>query len=349
MKISILTPLFCNEIGLRSNNEDTIYPAPYMATTSDRLFLVCDGMGGHENGEIASQTVAQAISDYWRLYNHEPDGWDKLKRALDETEQKLNKVTPDNQESKMGTTLTLVSINESSVLVAHIGDSRIYQIRPNKGIVFRTKDHSMVQTWVDAGILTAEEAKVHPKKNIITKAIQSRRIDISESDVEFLTKFQDGDYLFMCTDGILEAVDDLTLVEILSSRITDEEKMDRIKELCQLNSRDNYSAYLIPLAIENAEPPLEDVVKDDVMSSLSSQDKRDLFEKDIDQKTDDILNISTEEVKEHISDQQRLKSEDSDEDSDNVIIKKTITIEKTWKVKIDNVLYDFVKLFKKNK
>lgn len=339
MKINILTPQFCNEIGQRVNNEDTIYPAPYMATASNRLFLVCDGMGGHENGEVASQTVAQSLSDYWQLYDHEPDGWDKLKKALSYTEQKLNEKVIDGQENRMGTTLTLVSINDSSILIAHIGDSRIYQIRPNKGIIFCTKDHSLVQTWVDAGILTPEEAKSHPKKNIITKAIQCGRIEISESDVEFLPKIEDGDYLFMCTDGVIESIEDSVLVEILSLPVGNDEKMNKIRDLCQLNSKDNYSAYLIPLLVEGGEPPLEDVIKGDVISSLSSQDRRDLLEKEVDQKTEKILSTRTEETEGSIV----------EEDPNSIIIKEITTIKETLKIKIDSVWYEFIKLFRKNK
>ena len=250
MNISIKDPLFCNETGRRKNNEDYIFPTPGIATDTCRLFLVCDGMGGHEDGELASQTVAESIAGYWLSNNQQPDNAQKVDHAIAAAIYQMDRLVKDSKgNANMGTTMTLAGIGKETILVAHVGDSRIYQIRPGLGIVYQSKDHSLVQTWVDAGLLTPEEARNHPKSNIITQVIQPGGMETIHPEVVVIKDIKNGDYLFLCTDGVTESIDDPLLVEILSGQASDNEKMDSIKQICQENSRDNYSAYLIPLVL----------------------------------------------------------------------------------------------------
>lgn len=250
MHIHLRTPQSCNEIGQRGNNEDYIFPAPSKTTSADRLFLVCDGMGGHKDGEIASKTVTEAIAGYWTTHN-EPDPDLKVMDAIAHAIYKMDQlVKHSNGDKEMGTTLTLVSIGTDTVLAAHVGDSRIYQIRPDVGIIYRSKDHSIVQRWVDAGILTQKEAHNHPQSNIITQVIQPHGLSTIYPEIVTLN-IEDGDYIFLCTDGITESIDDEKLVDIVSSHIPDDEKMEQIKQICSEYSKDNYSAYLLPIIIQN--------------------------------------------------------------------------------------------------
>ena len=249
MNINLGEPQFCHEIGQRGNNEDYIYPAT--ATPGNRLFLVCDGVGGHEDGEVASRAVAEAISDYWAANSDEPDTGQKVMNAIRAATSEMNLLVKNSGKDKgMGTTMTLASVGADTVLVAHVGDSRIYQVRPAAGIVYQSKDHSLVQTWVDAGFLTPEEARVHPRSNIITQVIKPESLKTIDPEVTVIRDIEDGDYLFLCTDGITESISDDELAGILSSAVSDIEKMDRIKQICSENSRDNYSAYLIPLVVQ---------------------------------------------------------------------------------------------------
>jgi protein phosphatase len=252
MKINLREPQFCYEIGKRNNNEDRIYPAPSTATSANRLFLVCDGMGGHNDGEVASKTVTEAIADYWNIHNDESDTAQKVMNAIEAAIAQMDQLVNNSQgDKRMGTTLTLAAINADAVLVAHVGDSRIYQIRPNTGIIYQSKDHSLVQTWVDAGIITQEEARNHPKSNIITQVIQPGSFELIAPEIVTLKDVKDGDYLFLCSDGIIESISDDELVSILSSDISNNEKMEQIKQICSEHSRDNYSAYLIELKISS--------------------------------------------------------------------------------------------------
>ena len=250
MEIKIKEPQYCCEIGRRKNNEDSIFPAPSAATDISRLFLVCDGMGGHEDGEIASKTTTEAIADYWAENRQLPDNPQKVIFAITAAISSMEQLVTETKGSEsMGTTMTLASIGTKNILVAHVGDSRIYQIRPGSGIVYQSKDHSLVQTWVDNGLLTPEQARVHPKNNVITQVVQPGGLADIHPEVVVLNDIMDGDYLFLCSDGITESIDDNLLIEILSGQISDFEKMEKMKQICLDHSRDNHSAYLIPLVV----------------------------------------------------------------------------------------------------
>jgi len=250
MNISIKKPQFCSEIGKRNNNEDYIFPTPGVATDTCRLFLVCDGMGGHEGGEVASKTITEAIAEYWTANPQQADDSKKVINAIAAGIGKMDQLVKEgNGNQDMGTTMTLAAIGTETILVAHVGDSRVYQIRPGSGIVYQSKDHSLVQTWVDAGLLTLEEARVHPRNNIITQVIQPGGLASLDPEVVVLNDLKDGDYIFLCTDGIIESMDDPSLIEIMSGQTSDEEKMNLIKQICLEKSRDNHSAYLIQLII----------------------------------------------------------------------------------------------------
>lgn len=268
MEINIKTPLFCNCTGKRENNEDSIYPRPAMADSGSRLFMVCDGMGGHKKGEVASLTVSQAVADYWLLNQQEKDTLQKVNNAIDFAISRLNDIDDTQDLPKMGTTLALASIGRESVLIAHIGDSRIYHIRPGKGIIRQTKDHSLVQTWVEAGLLTPEEAAAHPKKNVITRAVQPRPEEPVTADAAILTDIHDGDYLFLCSDGVTESLSPQNLAEIITLNTADPNKIETIVKICSENSKDNFSAYLIPLSVTR-EPG--DIPSDDIISYSDRQ------------------------------------------------------------------------------
>lgn len=293
MKIKIGQPRYCCEIGQRANNEDYIYPAPELATTANRLFLVCDGMGGHERGEVASELVARTIADYWIVNSELPDTDRKVQAAIREAIRKLEEQN-NGGNTNMGTTLTLASIGEEQVMIAHVGDSRVYQIRPGGGIIYHTRDHSVVQRWVDAGVLTPEEARTHPKKNMITRAVQAGVAEGSVADVVILTDIEDGDYLFLCTDGVTGAIDDPTLVEMLEQEGSDALKMEAIQTRCRNDARDNYSAYLIPLAVEKDEHDIWKEAARDTDNMLTPDDRRCLRNQAVERQARQLIDDSDE-------------------------------------------------------
>lgn len=242
----ILKPLSIYELGQRTNQEDSIYPEMGKATPDDRLFIVCDGMGGHDSGEIASQTVCKTMSQYVLSYLSSEDTFtteqfnQALSAAYDALDEKDNGAT-----KKMGTTMTFLKFHREGCLLAHIGDSRIYHIRPSKKDLFHTKDHSLVNDLVDIGELTPEEAKTSNQKNVITRAMQPNLDKRPKADIKHITDIRPGDYFFMCSDGMLEETEDSDLLNILSDPETsDEGKLEILTKVSE-NNRDNHSAYLI--------------------------------------------------------------------------------------------------------
>lgn len=242
MKVDIHTPHYLNEKGQRANNQDSIFPFPGSSDKNSRFFLVCDGVGGSSKGEVASKIVCETFGAHFgdNLHYEAPE----LDSALLTAESEINNyVAHHNEGSGMATTLTFLGFNEHGATFGHIGDSRVYHIR-QKDILFRTRDHSLMNELIEEGIITPEEALSHPKRNIVTKAVMAGshhgKIDFHRTE-----DIKAGDYFFLCSDGILESLPDSVLVDVLESGVSDQEKIDTIEKRCQEQSKDNFSAYLV--------------------------------------------------------------------------------------------------------
>ena len=237
MKISIYPPLSIHEIGQRPNQEDAI------SQWDNRLFVLCDGMGGHEHGEVASQTVSQAIVEWYKARAIEPLTKAHIEDALAYAYAKLDE--KDRGEfRKMGTTLTLLYIGSNGVLAAHMGDSRIYHIRPNVGVLYQSRDHSLVFDLFQSGEITYEEMSNFAQKNIVTRAMTPGEDNRMRPDIIHITDVKPGDYFYMCSDGMLEQMSNEELVNLLSSDVSDEEKRIQLLQATS-NNQDNHSAWLI--------------------------------------------------------------------------------------------------------
>ena len=204
-----------HEIGKRANQEDSLYPALGQEVPDNDLFILCDGMGGHDCGEVASQTVCDAMSSYIKS-NPTADFESALNAAYDALDDADN-----SSLKKMGTTMTLVKFDENTCVVAHIGDSRVYHIRPSeKRVLYVTRDHSLVNDLVACGEMTPEEAKNSTRKNVITRAMQPHQSKRTKADVAIISDIREGDYFYMCSDGMLEISEDDDIVNVLSSLIS---------------------------------------------------------------------------------------------------------------------------------
>ena len=251
MKISLYTPLSINEIGQRDNQEDTIIQ------WKNCLFVLCDGMGGHEHGEVASQTVCKSLVTWFDLQDN-PNSLsdDQLRDALEYAYQQLDKYADDNPR-QMGTTLTLLYIHAQGVTAVHMGDSRIYHIRPysppesggvrgglKSGLLYQSRDHSLVFDLFQSGEITYEEMDNYAQKNVITRAMTPGEDNRMRPDIIHISDIQPGDYFYMCSDGMLEQMSNNELVDLLSSDATDDRKHQQLIAATSMN-QDNHSAWLI--------------------------------------------------------------------------------------------------------
>lgn len=233
--------------GPRPNQEDYVYNT---VDNSSRIFVLCDGMGGHGHGEVASQTVATSVAEYLTQLNPVEYTADHIQSAVDFAMQKLQEANTFDDEKPMGTTLVVVAINKNNVLVGHIGDSRCYQFDADGIKKFRTKDHSKVQEAVDAEILSEEEAWSSPKKNILTRCMLSSYNNV-KVDVDTLY-IVDKDILLLCSDGVTDALRDSQLQSIIIGRNPDE-CAEAINAECSLSSRDNFSYIIISVSQDEPE------------------------------------------------------------------------------------------------
>ena len=217
---------FC-ECGIRSNNEDycQVVANPEVGRY---LFVVCDGMGGHAMGEVASRVVCETICDYWQQASFNDGVEIVLKEAFKEASKALDAKSDMLKHAEMGTTMVLAAIDGNHLTIAHAGDSRCYFLRPSIGVVYQTKDHVNHSVWgdfIDRSFFSYERNRA--------------KVEIRQFHLEL------GDRVFLCTDGISSYVDPNILKERLLDDKTPEEIVDVIEFLAERGSQDNYSGCLV--------------------------------------------------------------------------------------------------------
>ena len=183
---------------VRKNNEDAV-----LCLSQEGLFAVADGIGGHDNGEIASAAAVAAIEKLSHTEERTDDIPSLMREAFYSANDLIYKVgTGKPNGSGMGTTLTAAWIDNGFVYVTHVGDSRAYLINEG-GISLLSEDHSLVGELVRSGKLTLTGARQHPKKNILTRSLgQAAVVELYETK----TPFAAGDYLLICSDGLYNPV-----------------------------------------------------------------------------------------------------------------------------------------------
>lgn len=243
MEIQLNKAYSFRQIGQRQNQEDARFPD--LDVADNTFFVVCDGVGGNEAGEVASNTVCESLGrNIWEMVTRGPFTNEVLARVLKLAYKDLKDVRNEECQN-MATTMTMLVFHEGGVTMSHIGDSRIYQFRKGKGIYYRSKDHSLVQELVSVGQLTEEQARSHPQSNIITRCMSANREDDCPATTLSTTDIKEGDIFLLCTDGVLSEITDTELTELfLFDGATDEEKMCRLSEICK-NSSDNNTAIMV--------------------------------------------------------------------------------------------------------
>ena len=226
----------------RRENQDYVYASEQPIVNLPILFVVADGMGGHNAGDFASRcAVSVMVESVKRDMSFNPI---KIIRHAIETanEQVCVQADLDPQKSGMGTTLVAVTVVGHYAYVANVGDSRLY-LSDSHDIVQITRDHSWIAEMVRRGEISREEARNHPDKNIITRAVgtgPSVRIDFFDVELEEETR------ILMCSDGLSNMVSDDTIQEILCSSDDIEKSAESLVALANENGgRDNISVIII--------------------------------------------------------------------------------------------------------
>jgi len=244
---------YLHETGAKKNQEDFLWPLPGTASERDRVFIVCDGVGGSEGGEVASRYIAEWVGH--ALQQAPPSKVDLplINILLEEARSRLvEHATLKGLGRDMATTFTLVYLLEGRAFIAWCGDSRVYHLRRHE-ILYRTTDHSLVHSLVRNGELTEEDARDHPQKNLLLKAIRADE-PAPEAEGHWIDHVQDGDYLLLCSDGLLENITDSTILFLLEHSEQREGYLAKaFRQYCYNKTRDNYSMYLIQVSPEPVE------------------------------------------------------------------------------------------------
>ena len=265
----IINAYAMQDIGLRRNQEDCFFPpfidpCHYDETqrdwcyydgsphTDQRLFIVCDGMGGHDRGEVASRIVCQTMSQTL-LKEATIEGAfndSMIHQAVDKALEALTEEDNPNEVKKMGTTMALLKFHAQGATIAHIGDTRVYQFRPATSgrppqVMFCTKDHTVVNDMVQRGQISYAQAKVSNRKHILSRSMMSQQGYHPVAEIDHITDIQPGDIFMLCTDGVFENLDHQNLCDIVTDpNYSDVELTQRLLHEC-LHNRDNHTAYIV--------------------------------------------------------------------------------------------------------
>jgi PPM family protein phosphatase len=217
---------------VREGNEDS-----YLVDAPLLLYAVADGMGGHRGGEVASHLALETVESMARA------GTGTLAEQVQEANRTVfERSQRDRRVTGMGTTLTAARIVDGAVLLAHVGDSRAYLLRAG---AFRrlTEDHTLVNRMVRAGEITADEADVHPHRNVLTRALGTEPdVEVDEDEVALM----DGDRLLLCSDGLFGMVTEDQMQAILENEPDPQHAADRlIRAANRAGGVDNITALVL--------------------------------------------------------------------------------------------------------
>lgn len=246
----------CQSTGrTRTHNEDTIFTLNSLIDGFDSpvsfgLYLVADGMGGHQSGEVASNLAAQATSQYLMENVFNEFVYDRKIFSDEELEHHLMNAVNAAQELIShrvpggGTTLTLVMVLGERLFFTHVGDSRLYTIDLDGQMKLETKDHSLVKRLIDLGEITENEASMHPQRNVLYRALG--QTDLLEPDIGQIS-LEKGERFLICSDGLWGVLAENQMISILNDQKINLEQIvcDLVNAANESGGPDNISLVLV--------------------------------------------------------------------------------------------------------
>ena len=228
---------------VRSINQDAFYINTL--PNNSVIAIVCDGMGGASAGDIASKTAIEVISQYVvNAYNPDMSSEDITKllhNAIASANLEVYTLSKKNEQLRgMGTTVVIAVVNENQAVICNVGDSRAYLV--NDGMLQITRDHSVVQSLVELGKLSPEEARVHPEKNVITRALGVEENILTDS---YCVDLGQDDKLLLCSDGLTNYADEESILSIVNNNALDKTTDLLINQAILGGGRDNVTVALV--------------------------------------------------------------------------------------------------------
>jgi len=251
------------DVGMhRQINQDSFMTIPMWGGQAT-LLVVCDGMGGHKSGDVASKTAVETFVHSMFSSEAPADDDDEntvaayikfhMVSSCDAANKAVYKMSMENADNRgMGTTLVAALVYKNKLFAVNIGDSRLYMITKYSAIQV-SRDHSFVQYLIDSGKLTEEEAKTYPRRNVITRAVgvgEKARVDFFIAD---LSEWEGGGYILLCSDGLSNYMDGELLFNVVYSSDRDgdeteaelEKKVNKLIEIAnERGGADNITAVI---------------------------------------------------------------------------------------------------------
>ena len=232
------------DIGSRREvNQDYVYCNDNSVGLLPNLYIVADGMGGHKAGDFASRF---SVNEFEKELKEQKARTiiGSMEGAVRQVNERLLKEAAEPDYEGMGTTFVAASISENSLFVLNIGDSRLYRIKEGGIIRQITQDHSLVEEKVLRGEIDRKDAKNHPEKNVITRALGASEQVVPDF---FEVELEAGDFILLCSDGLTNMVEDTTIKEVvLNQELSLQEKAEKLIQLANENGgRDNISLILV--------------------------------------------------------------------------------------------------------
>ena len=228
--------------SVREKNED--YCKAGM-TPNGFLCILCDGMGGHAGGETASRLAVESIWSFWQATDYA-----QVREAMGECLRYANNCVWESARKTpeldgMGTTVCVTLLRGDELWYAHVGDSRIYIYEPDSGLRLLTKDHSMVQGMIDQGMLSEEEARVHPDRNRLVRVLGGREeVEPDVCQEPFCMK--EGMQLLLCSDGLSSYVPEEAVIQCMSENKSAKDKCEELVALAgKAGGEDNVTVQLL--------------------------------------------------------------------------------------------------------
>lgn len=226
---------------VRKINEDA-----YLDQPEKGLWVVADGMGGHQAGDLASRMIIESLEST-KLNGSLAERLDQIEDAIDQVNNELLiQGSNSNQPKKIiGSTIALlVALDHQLGAILWAGDSRVYRLRNNK-LTQVSSDHSQVESYIRQGIITPEEARTHPERNIITRAVGSQEELFMEAD---LCEFSPKDRYLLCTDGLTRHLEDKEIADIIAKDNPDKACQALIELTLQRGAKDNVTVVIVDLS-----------------------------------------------------------------------------------------------------
>ncbi|MFC2030240.1 Stp1/IreP family PP2C-type Ser/Thr phosphatase [Chloroflexota bacterium] len=237
----------------RPHNEDCVGyyvpPDPEQLESKGALYLAADGMGGHSAGEVASAGAVELVTAHYYSDTTHDTGTSLVRAFRAANKQIFEQAQADASKAGMGTTLVGAVLQDRKVYIANVGDSRAYLIN-ERGITRITEDHSWVEEQIKAGLLSREEARRHPQRNVVTRALGTKpavEVDLFEGELT------EGDLLLLCSDGLTGHVEDQEIAAIALQHPAEDAARLLIAQANERGGHDNISVVIVSAHI--APPP----------------------------------------------------------------------------------------------